>query len=36
VPLLQDAGYDVTYVEFDGGHEVPSTVFEQALDWFTV
>lgn len=35
VPLLQDAGYDVTYVEFDGGHEVPSTVFEQALDWFT-
>lgn len=34
VPLLRDAGYDVTYEEFDGGHEVPAAISESALDWF--
>jgi phospholipase/carboxylesterase len=27
-------GYDVTYNEFDGGHQVPYTISEAALDWF--
>ena len=34
VPALQGNGYNVTYVEFDGGHEVPAGVSELALDWF--
>lgn len=34
VPFLQGAGYDVTYQEFDGGHEVPAAISEAALDWF--
>ena len=34
VPALRDAGYDVTYQEFDGGHEVPAAISEAALDWF--
>jgi len=34
VPHLTDRGYDVTYEEFDGGHEVPAAMSEAALDWF--
>ncbi len=34
VPSLRSGGYDVTYQEFDGGHEVPSAISESALDWF--
>lgn len=34
IPTLQDDGYDVTFHEFDGGHEVPSEVSDAALDWF--
>lgn len=34
VPSLQNAGYDVTYEEFVGGHEVPAAISESALDWF--
>jgi phospholipase/carboxylesterase len=34
VPAFANAGYDVTYQEFDGGHEVPAAVSEAALDWF--
>jgi phospholipase/carboxylesterase len=34
VPALTDAGYDVTYEQFDGGHEVPAEISEMALDWF--
>ena len=34
VPTLRNAGYDVTYDEFDGGHQVPAAVSEAALDWF--
>lgn len=34
VPTFTKAGYDVTYEEFDGGHEVPAAISESALDWF--
>jgi phospholipase/carboxylesterase len=34
VPTLREDGYDVTYEEFVGGHQVPRIVSEQALDWF--
>ncbi len=34
VPSMRGAGYDVTYEEFDGGHEVPAAISESALDWF--
>jgi len=34
VPALENAGYDVTFHEFDGGHEVPTEVSTAALDWF--
>lgn len=34
VPTLRQDGYDVTYNEFEGGHEVPAQISESALDWF--
>ena len=33
VPALRDAGCDVTYDEFDGGHVVPPAVAGRAVDW---
>lgn len=33
-PTLRDAGYDVTFVPFDGDHGVPGEISEAALDWF--
>ena len=33
VPALERDGYDVTYEEFDGGHEVPPAVRQQAVTW---
>ena len=33
VPLLQGAGYDVHYQEFDGGHTVPPEIAREAADW---
>jgi predicted esterase len=33
VPALRNGGYDVTFVEFDGGHEIPPSIFTQSLDW---
>ncbi len=32
---LQTAGYDVEYVEFDGGHEMPDAVVRAAFRWLT-
>jgi phospholipase/carboxylesterase len=34
VPTFNADGYDVTYEEFDGGHQVPAAISESALDWF--
>ena len=34
VPLLRSHGYDVEYVEFDGGHEMPEDVVRRALTWW--
>jgi phospholipase/carboxylesterase len=34
VPELRAAGYDVTYREFDGGHELPAAVADEAMQWF--
>jgi predicted esterase len=33
VPTLRDAGYDVHYREFVGGHGVPTVIREEAVDW---
>src|SRR4051794_37385808 len=33
VPRLRQAGYDVTYEEFDGGHAVTPALSRHALDW---
>lgn len=34
VPPLQAEGYDVNYVEFDGGHTVPPPVSDEAIRWW--
>ena len=33
VPVLQQAGYEVTYHEFDDGHIVPPRYVAEATDW---
>ncbi|MEO7455275.1 MAG: phospholipase [Gemmatimonadaceae bacterium] len=33
-PQLRSEGYDVTFQQFDGVHEVPPAISEAALDWF--
>ncbi len=33
VPDLKGRGYDVTYVEFDGGHTAPAAIVNQSFDW---
>jgi phospholipase/carboxylesterase len=33
VPGLRQRGYDVTFREFDGGHELPLDVAREALTW---
>jgi predicted esterase len=35
VPGLRQAGYDVTYEEFDGGHAVPREVARAAASWLS-
>ena len=35
VPMLQGAGYEVRYLEFDGGHEIPSEVAREAVGEMT-
>jgi phospholipase/carboxylesterase len=34
VPQLQRAGYDVTYLEFDGAHRTPPEIARQGVEWF--
>jgi predicted esterase len=34
VPRLRALGYDVTYDEFDGGHDVPDSIVRRAMDWW--
>jgi predicted esterase len=34
VPQLEDAGYAVTYKEFDGPHTVPDPIAQEAFKWF--
>ena len=33
VPQLQRRGYDVTFKEFDGGHQVPPDIAKDAMRW---
>lgn len=33
VPELRRAGYQVDYTEFDGGHQVPSSISDAAIAW---
>ncbi|PWR13234.1 phospholipase [Micromonospora acroterricola] len=35
VPHLDSLGYDVTYEEFPGGHEIPALVRQSATAWLT-
>jgi predicted esterase len=35
VPHLQYSGYDVEYIEFDGGHEIQPAIARTAVEWFT-
>jgi phospholipase/carboxylesterase len=35
VPQLEQAGYEVRYDEFEGGHVVPPAIARQAAIWFT-
>jgi phospholipase/carboxylesterase len=34
VPPLRDAGYDVRFHEFDGGHTVPPPIADEAIRWW--
>ncbi|MEY2492260.1 MAG: hypothetical protein QOH24_1211, partial [Verrucomicrobiota bacterium] len=33
VRQLQKNGYTVDYHEFDGGHQIPAAICEQAMAW---
>ena len=33
VPQLQAGGYNVTFETFSGGHEIPDTIAESAINW---
>lgn len=34
VPVLRDAGYEVNFVEFDGGHTVPPEISDEGIRWW--
>jgi phospholipase/carboxylesterase len=34
VPNMREAGYDVVYTEFAGGHVLPLELFQDAMQWF--
>jgi phospholipase/carboxylesterase len=33
LPGLRQRGYDVTFHEFDGGHEVPPDIAKEGVAW---
>lgn len=33
VPALRKQGYDVRFLEFEGGHEIPEDIVDEALAW---
>jgi predicted esterase len=33
VPALRKRGYEVTFREFDGGHEVPADIARDGMQW---
>jgi predicted esterase len=33
VPYLRELGYQVSYSEFEGGHELPAAVAADAVEW---
>ena len=33
-PGLHDAGYEVRYIEFEGGHQLPGEVAEEGMKWW--
>ena len=35
VPQLQEQGYQVNYLEFDGAHEIPLNISKSGVEWFT-
>ena len=34
VPRLKGLGYDVTYREYEGRHQLPPAVAQEAMEWF--
>jgi len=34
VPSLSSSGYDVKFVQFDGGHGIPLTVLNESISWW--
>jgi phospholipase/carboxylesterase len=34
VPVLRDAGYEVMFSEFEGGHTVPPEISDQGIRWW--
>jgi len=34
VPTFQIDGYDISYCEFEGGHEIQQDILEESLNWF--
>jgi phospholipase/carboxylesterase len=36
VPRLRSRGYDVTFREFEGRHEMPPDVVREGLEWLTL
>ena len=35
IPNVKSLGYDVTYREHDGRHQLPPDIARQACEWFT-
>lgn len=33
-PMFEMDGYDTTYLEFEGGHELTDAIVEESFDWF--